>query len=135
MIAPVDLLAPAGPVEATLFRDESMTVVITRLQTYINRAYAKIEGKAFPLPDEAATLWALYLAFDAAYILSCALPGNENSMVQILGSEGFHKDQRDGLKNKRDEYQMAYEVLEHSLPQIGTISAPQTRQTSLRYEF
>jgi hypothetical protein len=132
-IIPADLLAPAGPVEETLFRDETLSDIEKRLQAYIDQAYEKINGIAFPRPDEAARLWALYLTFDAAYILACAKPGNENTMVQILGSEGYHKDQRDGIRDKRNEYRAAFIDMENALPAVTSQLGPQSRQVVNRF--
>ena len=106
-----DLLAPQGPVEVTLFPGEGApsTALNDRLQTYIDRAVAKVGETGVSDPDPAVLAWSLHLTFTAAYIIASARPANENSMVAVLGSQGFAKDQRDTLKDLASEYAHKYE--------------------------
>ncbi len=120
MITPADLLAPKGPVEVGLFPGESNgtspTPLETRLQEYIDQAEAKITGIDFPLPDEAARTWALYLSFNAAYIGAISRAATDNMQTPVLGSEMFAKDQRDGLKATADYYSNMYSALLLTVP-------------------
>jgi hypothetical protein len=144
VILPADLLAPKGPVEVTLFPGESTppegggdSPLIIRLLEYIEQAEIKSSEIAFPEPDTAVRNWALHLAFDAAYVLAISRAATENSMVPVLGSEGYMKDQRDGLKAKADAYAAAYQLLESAVTVIS-VEQPrsyQSRQTPIIYEW
>ena len=105
---PADLLAPKGPLEPELFRDEGDgsggTELNTRLAEYIVQAIAKTSVTS------AQRAWALYLAFNAAYIIAISNPADVNFQVDILGSEGYDTDQREALQSKALEYLADYEV-------------------------
>jgi hypothetical protein len=140
VITPADLLAPKGPVEVTLFPGESVgsapTVLDTRLQEYIDQADTKTIGIAFPQPDDAIRAWALYLTFDAAYVLAISRASMENTMVPVLGSESFSKDQRDGLKAKASSYLTTYQELFAAVPSEVAVSKGYTSgQTRIVYEY
>jgi hypothetical protein len=143
VITPADLLAPIGPVEVTLFPGEysessgaTATKLESRLQTYIDQAYAKIDGIAFPLPDTAARAWALHLTFAAAYVLACSRPANENMMVAVLGSKGFAKDQRDALLVLSEQYAGEFAVLEAEIPvSVPIMGSAQSRQITNIFEW
>lgn len=141
-VIPADLLAPAGPVEETLFLGEGGDApgseLETRLTTYIAQATEEVAGIAFPLPeqaDEAIAAWALYLTFNAAYLLACSRPSNENTMVPVLGQQGFSKDQRDALAKRAQSYLAQFNSLVTAANimsgQVGTTS----RQTAVIYEY
>jgi hypothetical protein len=115
VIIPADLLAPEGPVEVTMFPDEGTGLdggkLNIRLDSYIDQGQAKVMDIALAEPELGVRAWALFLAFDAAYILACSRPNMENTMVEILGSKSYAKDQRDGLKALRDRYLEDYNVV------------------------
>jgi hypothetical protein len=139
-----DLLAPEGPVEKALFPGEdvikapaTITVLEERLNTYIARAEDKVAEYAFNDEDEAVKNYALYLTFDAAYTLAVSRPASENSLVAVIGSESYSKDQRDALRTKSLEYLAAY----NNLVEVVTSVSPElprgvpTRQTTNSYEY
>lgn len=136
MITPADLLAPQGPVEEGFFPNDDAAAITVRLQTYIDRAVAKTSARPFLDPDAATLAWALHLTFEAAYLVACTRPANENSMVPVLGSEGYAKDQRDALKEQSLHYRDEYLMLENRVPMSDTLpSTPQSREVPTRYEW
>jgi hypothetical protein len=132
-VIPADLLAPTGPVEVTLFRGEGDgspgTTLHDRLETYIGRATDEVEGIAFPRPEAAIRLYSLYLTFESAYLLACSRPTSENLQVEVLGSYGYTKDQRDALRARADEYLGLYEQMKNTIPG-GVPYGVQTRQVT-----
>lgn len=138
-VAPADLLAPAGPVEEELFPGEGNgtagTELYGRLSEYITRAQEKAAGIAFPDPDAAVESWALHLTFEAAYLLSVARPANENTMVEVLGSQGFARDQRDALRSMADYYARSYHGYVAEVPTEAQPLGAQTRQITNSYEW
>ena len=142
MITPADLLAPKGPVEVTLFPGENSeasgsasTKLEIRLQEYIDRAEAKVSGVTLPDPDSATYAWALHLTFSAAYILACSRPTNENTMVAVLGSQGFSPDQRAALRSLADYYLGEYESVLAAVPVDVPLLNAQSRQVTNRFEW
>ena len=139
-ITPADLLAPAGPVEDELFPGEGdgadPSALYTRLLSYVTQAVAKTSGIAFPDEDAAVEAWALHLTFKAAYMVAVARPATENSMVPVLGSETYTKDQRDALRAKADEYESVYAGLLAAIPAEGEqpVGVP-TRTVSLEFDY
>jgi hypothetical protein len=142
MITPADLLAPAGPIEAALFPGEGDgidgTDLYERLDAYITRAQTVTSGIAFPDPDPAVKAYSLYLAFDAAYMVSVARPSADNSLVPVLGSESYSKDQRDALKAKADLYFAEYRDLLVLVPPASGTIVPvgiPTRSTPTLFDY
>lgn len=138
-VTPADLMAPAGPVEGTLFPGEgdgtAGTDLHTRLTEYISRAESKVAGIEFPDPDLAAEKWALHLTFDAAYMLAVSRPATENTMVQVLGSHGYAKDQRDALRELAQHYLYEYQAEEAAAPTTQNPKGIPTRQTTNEFEW
>lgn len=138
-VTPADLLAPAGPVEETLFPGEgdgdAATPLYTRLAAYIGQAEAKIVGVAFPDPDPATKAWALHLTFEAAYRVAVSRPATENSMVAVIGSHGYAKDQRDALKAEARKWKEEFFNLYASVPTTPVPLGPGSRQTRIIYEW
>lgn len=142
-VTPADLLAPAGPVEVTLFPGEDVasevnpgsTKLEDRLQTYIDRAVARTEGIAFPRPDDAVAMYALYLTFMAAYVLAASRPATENAQVEIIGSYGYSKDQRDALKAQANQYLTEYETLYAMVPISTQPATARSRQITNEFEW
>lgn len=138
-VTPPDLLAPAGPVEEQLFPGEgdgtAGTDLNARLTEYISQAEAKAAGIAFPEPDLAVESWALHLTFKAAYMVAVSRPANENTMVEVLGSKGFAKDQRDALLEKAKEYKQDYQNLAAAVPSTAQPVGLRTRTTKNEYEY
>jgi hypothetical protein len=135
-----DLVAPDGPIEPPLFPGEgdgtSPSPLFIRLSSYLAQAEAKASGIAFPDPDEAISAWALYLSFHAAYMVAVARPATENSMVPVLGSDSYQKDQRDALLAAANEYKAIFNQLLVAVPDatVQPIGAP-TRSTPLEFEY
>lgn len=141
-----DLLAPVGPVEVTIFPGESTrsgdtaTALEVRLQTYIDKAKAKVAELTFPQPDPAledklVRAWALYLTFMAAYRIANSRPATENAQVAVLGSTTYTKDQRDALLAEANEYKLEYESTVVDIPTDVVPRTPQTRSTTLTFEY
>lgn len=139
-----DLMAPTGPVEKTLFPGEAtlsvsnpeVTNLELRLEVYIQRAYSKIAGIGILQPDEAARAWALYLTFDAAYVLAVSRPAGENSQVPVIGSHTYGKDQRDGIFNRAQEYLSEYESYINAAPAEGLIDiGTRSRAVTNKFEW
>lgn len=139
MVTPTDLLAPEGPVEEELFPGEgdgaAGTELHGRLTTYINRAEAKVAGIDFPDTDHAVSLWALHLTFTAAYNVAIARPANENTMVEIIGSQGFAKDQRDAIKALAHQYAQDYRALAASVPSTAQPLGIPSRQVETKFDY
>lgn len=141
-VTPADLLAPAGPVEDTLFRDEgdgsAGTELNVRLSSYISTSVAKVAGVAFPdqdTEDAAVTAWSLYLAFKAAYMVAVANPATENAQVEIIGSKGYAKDQRDALREAAEEFYRDYELILAAIPTDAQPYGVPTRSTTNKFEY
>lgn len=137
-----DLLAPNGPVEPTLFQGEDIegdvpgsTILKDRLEVYIAQASAKNAPIAFTDPDEADKLYALYLTFHAAWIVSIARPSMENAQVPVLGSESYAKDQRDALHEKALYYLDEYRGVLAEVPTTTSQIGPPSRSTALNFEW
>jgi len=137
-VDPADLLAPAGPVEAALFPGEgdgsNGTDLFARLSAYIDQAEVKAAEAAFLDPEAAARAWALHLSFEAAYTLAVSRPATENTMVQVLGSTTYTKDQRDGLKAKSNQYLAEFNRMLAQIP-VGSPSGPQSRQSTNTFDW
>lgn len=108
-ITPEELIAPEGPVEPDLFpgeHTEQDSKLIVRLSGYITQAEVRIATYPFTpeQEDPAARVYALYLAFRAAYTLSLARPAEDDMQTSVLGRTLFTEDQRKGLKEEADRY-------------------------------
>ena len=138
-ITPADLLAPTGPVETLLFPGEvvgdDMTTLEDRLQSYITQAETKNAAIGFADPDAADKAWALYLTFQAAYLIACARPSTENAQVEILGSQSYSKDQRDALLSRAQEYRDEYTDLLNAVPSTSTPVGIPSRSTPIVYDW
>lgn len=133
MLTPSDLLSPSGPVELPLFPGEGDgtdgTALHTRLSSYITQAEAKSDSRV------AQRAWALHLTFKAAYILAIARPADENTQVEILGSEGRDKDQRDGLLKQAEAYKKEFEDIVANTDGRSTPSHPISREVKTKYDY
>lgn len=115
-----DLVQPEGPVEPSFFPDDAPPPdttegsVLHRLTRYIARAQAKVA--AYPAGsvtnvDEAVRQWALYLAFDAAYLGMATRPMMENAQVPVLGTTAYGGQQLTELRALREKYRLGFEAL------------------------
>lgn len=112
-----DLLQPLGPVAESFYPDDAPppatgdNTVITRLTTYITRAVSKVAGySGMSDVDGAVRLWALYLAFEAAYLIKISKPLNENMQVPVLGSFGYGSQQITELRSQMLQYKTEFDV-------------------------
>lgn len=127
-ITVADLVAPVGPVELAFFEDElgpgavlPATQMDDRLNEYIRQAYVKAAADGIPLADQdpPAKNYALYLTFDALYLIKSDAPATENLGVMGLPSETFYQQQIDAFQARAKAYLAAYNV---QVAGLGTIA-------------
>jgi hypothetical protein len=118
-----DLLAPVGPVELVYFTETEDQLLI-RLEEYIAQAEAKVAAHPYAPADtdEAVRAYALYLTFDAAYMLKSNRPASAS--MQDLGSTGFNKEQILAFKEKADFYLAQFHAMVPDVLQDGGAVTP-----------
>lgn len=141
-ITSADILAPTGPVEIIMFPGENVegavegsTILVDRLNNYIAQAVAKNALLAFDDMDGANLAWALHLTFNAAYLGAVARPSTADSKVEIIGSAGYDKDQRDALLAQAEHYLDEYNVLLLALPTTASPVGTPSRSTTNSFEW
>lgn len=137
------LIAPDGPIEHDLFpgevTDGNTQQLEVRVDAYITKAAAKAAEDGFTgsALDPATEVWALYLAFDAAYTLALSRPAEEDAQMALLGRNRYEVDQRDGIKRKALQYRDTYQAMLMSQSAAGgTISTGiPSHQTKVEYDW
>lgn len=128
MVETSDLMEPVGPLIAEFFPDTPQQLE-DRLQTYLDRAVLKVaayEGNV-ENEDDNVRVWALHLAFNAAYLLKANDPASAN--LQGL-SASFAKDQRDAFAREAERYRLEYLALAPEIPKVdegvssGSVAVP-----------
>jgi len=133
VITPADLLSPVGPLEPGFLPDTPTDPLVDRLQIYITEGELKV--LSYPIvveePDSAVKAWALYRAFDAAYLLKSNRPAS--SSMQDLGSQSFTEGQIKAFQDKALDYLQAFHLIIPETASVqsdrftGTIAVPKTR--------
>lgn len=139
------LYAPAGPVEVVFFPGEdaasvqspSLTKLDVRLDTYIAQAVVKVSvdypSASGSQADRAVRAYALYLTFQAAYLIKANAPGTDNSMIDGIGSQSWARDQRDAFLAKSKEYLTEYSNALYSASAVP--SSPTSRAVHTVYDW
>lgn len=105
MITPVDLRIPNGPVTQNLFPNEQGNVIDTRLQGYLDRAYA--DPRLTTEPDTAkhdrmARALALSFIFFDVFVRMSAEPAT--MQVAEKGGHGYDMEQIENMRTISEQY-------------------------------
>lgn len=108
-VAPNDLRAPKGKVEASLFPGEASAALDERLQAYIDDGAAKSSALTGAAKDAATKAWAYHRAFDAVFIRLANQPQSVSLADQ--GSKSYGAKQAEYFKQLAEQYGDEFSML------------------------
>jgi hypothetical protein len=118
-VTPLDLLAPKGKVEASLFPGEASTALAERLQEYINDGVGKAASLSGAAHENAVKVWAYHRVFEQVFIRLANAPQSVSLADQ--GSKSYGARQADYFKQLADGYADEFGMLV-----VGSL-APESR--------